>query len=241
MSSTKSQKHLTPQTTTVLILSAGHGTRMLPLTKNTPKPLLKIGDHALIEHHLIRLKQLGFHNIVINIAYLGQQIRAALGDGSDYGLSIEYSDEAETGALETAGGIKAALPLIQSNPFIVINADIWTDYDFNQLLSPLENMARLVMVQNPSHNPQGDFEISKSGALTNGVNNRHTFSGIAIYQKSMFERLERGKQALGPVFRSLIEHNKIEGQIYKGQWKDIGTPERLEKINQSYLSHLNKC
>ena len=230
---------MTPETTSVVILSAGHGTRMLPLTQDTPKPLLKVGEHSLIEHHLIRLHALGFRQIVINIAYLGNRIRNALGDGSNYGLSITYSDEADTGALETAGGLKAALPLIQSDPFLVINADIWTNFDFTKLLTPLSHLARLVMVNNPDHNLDGDFGLSgdfglpdsESALLNNSPENRATFSGIALYQKSLFNDLKEGKQALGPVFRKLIEQERIEGIKHNGLWKDIGTPERLAEIN----------
>jgi len=223
---------LTPSATTVFILSAGHGKRMMPLTRNTPKPLLKIGDHTLIEHHLIRLKAQGFHHIVINIAYLGKQIREKLGDGSHFGLSITYSDEADTGALETAGGIKAALHLIRSNTFIVINADIWTDFNFASLLTPLEKPVRLVMINNPTHNPLGDFGLSEAGLLTNQNTNKFTFSGIGLYKKSLFENLKSGKQALAPIFRSLINENNIEGIKFDGQWHDIGTPERLDEINR---------
>jgi len=230
---------LMPKNTSVVILSAGHGTRMMPLTKNTPKPLLKVGQYSLIEHHLLRLNRLGFQQIVINIAYLGEQIRNTLGDGSQYGLSIEYSDEAETGALETAGGLKAALPLIQSDPFLVINADIWTDYDFSQLLNPLEKQVRLVMVENPPHNPEGDFSISGDALLSNNNKDKLTFSGIGLYQKSVFNELKDGKQALAPVFRSLIEQGEIEGVTIDSQWQDIGTPERLEAINRAY-EKLNK-
>ena len=225
---------------TVVILSAGHGTRMLPLTKNTPKPLLKVGDLSLIEHHLVRLEKLGFTNIVINIAYLGEQIRKTLGNGTNYGLKIDYSDEAETGALETAGGLKAALPLIKSDPFIVVNADIWTDYDFSSLLSnSVHEGACLVLTNNPEHNPNGDFGLStpsnQSPSVLNTSNtNRYTYSGIGLYSKPMFEKISSGKQALGPLLRSLCEQKKITGTIHKGLWKDIGTPERLEQIRQTY-------
>ena len=231
----RKDKPITPQETSVVILSAGHGTRMLPLTKDTPKPLLKVGDKSLIEHHLIRLKELGFSQIIINIAYLGEKIRSALGNGSRYGLSIKYSDEAETGALETAGGLKAALPLIKSDPFLVINADIWTDFNFCELLTlPLKTQARLVMVNNPPHNSGGDFSLSETGLLSDKKENSATFSGIALYKKSIFNDLAQGKYALAPIFQSLIKQQRIEGIKYNGQWKDIGTPERLNEINLIY-------
>ena len=226
--------------TTVVILSAGHGTRMLSLTENTPKPLLKVGNLSLIEHHLIRLKTIGFQHIIINIAYLGDKIRNTLGNGSKYGLNITYSDEADTGALETAGGIKAALPLIKSDPFIVINADIWTDYNFSSLLDyPLDGDACLVMVKNPEHNSNGDFGLSTDqgkqlGLLNASENNRHTYSGIGLYSKPMFQKINSGKHALGPLLRALCKKNKISGTVHQGVWKDIGTPERLEEIKQNY-------
>lgn len=225
-----------PNDTTVVILSAGHGTRMLPLTKDTPKPLLKVGDLSLIEHHLVRLKEYGFTEIVINTAYLGEQIHQKLGSGSAYGLNINYSDEADTGALETAGGLKAALGLINSDPFLVINADIWTDYDFTQLLKhPLKLDTRLTLVNNPEHNPSGDFGISSINKndfhlLSSTSTNRYTFSGIGLYKKSIFENIDQGKQALGPLLRQLIEKTEVEATVYQGVWKDIGTPERLEEI-----------
>jgi len=224
--------------TTVVILSAGHGTRMLPLTEHTPKPLLKVGDLSLIEHHLVRLKEHNFFHIVVNTAYLGEQIRKQLGDGSSYGLKISYSDEADTGALETAGGLKAALGLINSDPFLVINADIWTDYSFTPLLEQaLDTEARLVMVKNPEHNLDGDFGLSSSnkkgfGLLNTTSKNRYTFSGIGLYKKCIFEQIDKGKQALGPLLKHLITQEKVQAQVYNGQWKDIGTPERLEQIRQ---------
>lgn len=229
---TKLNDSMKPINTSVVILSAGHGKRMLPLTKNTPKPLLKVGKLSLIEHHLLRLKDSGFENIIINIAYLGEQIRRKLGDGSRYGLSISYSDETDTGALETAGGLKAALPLISSDSFIVINADIWTDFDFSTLLKPLNSDARLVMVPNPEHNSNGDFGLSPNGKLTNPAQSSYTFSGIAMYTKKLFTTLDSGKQALAPVFKSLITQDRLEGVLHTGLWMDIGTPERLNEINR---------
>ena len=229
--------------TTVVILSAGHGTRMLPLTENTPKPLLNVGDFSLIEHHLRKLKKNGFQNIVINVAYLGEKIKNKLGNGKNYGLKITYSDEADTGALETAGGIKAAMPLIKSDPFIVINADIWTDYNFSTLLDhTLNDGACLVMVKNPDHNPNGDFGLSINQCkattwLNLDKDNRYTYSGIGLYSKSMFERINPGKNALGPLLKELCKKNLISGTIHQGVWKDIGTPERLEEIRQTYHQH----
>lgn len=219
--------------TTVVLLAAGHGKRMLPLTKTTPKPLLKIGEHALIEHHLIHLGEAGFENVVINLDYLGDQIREQLGNGQKYGVNINYSDESSTGALETAGGLKNALPLIASDPFLVVNADIWTDYPFSKILKPLTGLARLVMVRNPEHNQTGDFSLSNSSSLLQreqSIDNTHTFSGIALYHKEMLENLAGGCQALAPIFFKLAKSGLLEGEIYSGHWTDIGTPERLQQI-----------
>ncbi len=216
--------------TTVVLLAAGHGKRMLPLTKSTPKPLLTVGQHSLIEHHLKRISAQGFKHVVINIAHLAEQFPTALGDGQQYGLRIDYSDESQTGALETAGGLKNALTLIKSDPFITINADIWTDYDFSNLIKQPPQLAKLVMVDNPEHNPEGDFGLSDTGLLNNTANEKLTFSGIAIYHKTVFEKLEHGKQALAPIFHRLIDENALQGTKLMGEWQDIGTPERLEEL-----------
>lgn len=231
--------HYRAADTTVVLLAAGQGKRMMPLTQNTPKPLLKIGEHALIEHHLIRLREAGFQNIVINLDYLGHQIRETLGSGERYGVDINYSDESDTGALETAGGLKHALPLINSDPFLVVNADIWTDYPFGNILKPLTGLARLVVVKNPGHNEAGDFSPSTSGSLlqrNESVANSHTFSGIALYHKAMFTNLASGCQALAPIFFDLAESGRLEGEVYSGQWTDVGTPQRLVQLTDSKLN-----
>lgn len=227
--------------TSVVLLAAGHGTRMMPLTADTPKPLLKIGDSSLIEHHIIRLERLGFRHIVINIAYLGTKIKQQLGDGKNYGLTIEYSDESETGALETAGGLKQALSLIKSDPFLVVNADIWTDFDFTTLLKTTNSSQNtdgcLVMVPNPSHNIEGDFAIDLNGTLsTDSALEKMTFSGIALYRQAMYKNLSNGKHALGPLFKKLIGKKRLNGISYEGAWYDIGTPERLIEINKQITS-----
>jgi len=230
------EKPYSAANTSVVLLAAGHGKRMWPLTKTTPKPLLKIGDASLIEHHLKRISDLGFRQIVINTAYLGEMIHNHLGDGSQFNLSISYSDESNTGALETAGGLIQALPLIHSDPFVVINADIWTDFDFTHLLEPLDISARLVLVDNPPHNPAGDFCLTSSGLLSKLGDQSavaKTFSGIALYKKSAFNCLSSGKRPLLPVFNSLIEQRQLSGIYYSGTWSDIGTPERLESIRQN--------
>lgn len=229
-----------PHNTTVMLLAAGHGRRMRPLTNSTPKPLLKIAGKSLIEHHLERLSRAGFVNIVINHAYLGEQIVAKLGDGKQYGLAIQYSDESACGALETAGGIINALPLIESDPFMVVNADIFTDFPFADLLSSLNNLGRLVLVPNPPQHPNGDFSVDSANklALAQETHANFTFSGIALYQKSLFSELANAAghttkaQPLAPVLKNAIPQQQLDAIVYDGDWHDIGTPDRLSHINE---------
>ena len=229
---------MSPSKTTVILLAAGHGKRMLPLTKDIPKPLLKVDKHSLIEHHLFKLSRSGFIDIVVNVAYLADSIIDRLGDGSRFGVKIRFSDESQTGALETAGGIKNALPLIQSDPFIAINADIWTDFNFASLLTDIPEYGSLVMTNNPPHNPQGDFSINQEGLLVaHNSNETLTYSGIAIYRKKIFVDLEPRKSALAPLFRQLIDEQKLRGQRLNGEWFDIGTPDRLEELRKKVKHH----
>lgn len=215
--------------TSVVLLAAGRGSRMRSLTADTPKPLLKIGEHSLIEHHLYRLRDQGFKQVVINLAYLGEQISRHLANGDKYGLNLTYSDESSTGALETAGGLRHALPLIQSDPFLVVNSDIWTDFCFETLLTPLNKSGRIVLVNNPEHNPDGDFAF-KQNQLCSSADNKLTFSGIGLYRKSVFGSLNDGKRPLGPVLKSLIANADLEGIKHSGKWIDVGTPERLTEL-----------
>lgn len=217
-----------------MILAAGAGTRMSPLTDTTPKPLLKVGGIPLIVWHLERLAHDGFTDIVINIAHLGYQIPQALGDGSEWGVNITYSDEQKEGGLETAGGIVKALPLLGDEPFLVVNGDIWTDYDFQDHRKLAEGMlAHLVLVPNPDHNPEGDFAL---------VNNKvvdaksYTFSGIGYYSPKLFEGVPYGKSALAPLLRAAMKEGKVTGELYEGEWLDIGTPERLELLNAQLMN-----
>jgi len=211
-----------------MILAAGLGTRMRPLTDHTPKPLLKVGGKPLIVWHIERLKRSGICDIVINVAYLGDKIMHYLGDGSKYGVNIKFSDEQEEGALETAGGILKALPLL-SETFLVVNGDVWTDFSYQRNFS-LENgaLAHLILVDNPKHNPDGDFLLTNSSK-------RYTFSGIGYYSKKMFEGLAYGKQALAPLLFEAIDSKKLTTEHYDGSWHDIGTPERLERLERTLL------
>ena len=221
-----------------MILAAGHGTRMRPLTNHTPKPLLEVAGKPLISWHLEKLKQAGFTDIVINIAWLGGQIPAALGDGSAFGLNIQYSDEQNEGALETAGGIVKALDLLGQQPFLVISGDIWCDYD---LSTPIKleknNLAHLILVDNPPHHLEGDFALIK-GQLNQQDNPKYTFSGIGYYQPELFiplrNKIEQGKipkqQPIGALLRTTMDKGKVSGAYFAGDWRDIGTPERLQQL-----------
>ena len=219
-----------------MILAAGLGTRMRPLTDTTPKPLLKVGGIPLIVWHIERLAHDGITQIVINIAHLGEQIPQALGDGSQWGVQMTYSDEREDGALESAGGIVKALPLLGEAPFVVVNGDIWTDYDFQEHRVLGEGvLAHLVLVPNPEHNPQGDFAFDGNRVIDE---RRYTFSGIGYYDPAFFEGVAYGKSALAPLLREAMKEGKVTGELYEGAWLDIGTPQRLEQLN-AQLMNLN--
>jgi len=207
-----------------MILSAGLGKRMRPLTNNTPKPLLKVGDKPLIVWHIERLREAGFRDIVINVAYLGYKIIDYLEDGSRFGVDIEYSDEQKEGGLETAGGIIKALPLL-SDTFLVVNGDIWTKYPFSSNFKLEENtLGHIVLVDNPPHNPEGDFFYPK-------LNKKLTFAGIGYYKKELFDGLEYGKRRLAPILFEALDKNRLSLEYFKKEWYDIGTKERLEFIN----------
>ncbi|MGY6629982.1 MAG: N-acetylmuramate alpha-1-phosphate uridylyltransferase MurU [Wenzhouxiangella sp.] len=215
-----------------MILAAGRGERLRPLTDHTPKPLLKVGNRRLIEHHLVALAQAGFTEVVINLGWLGERIREALGNGQRYGLEIRYSPE-PPGALETAGGIVHALPLLGQQPFAAIAADILCDFDYATLPAPASPaLATLVMVNNPPHHPQGDFALD-DGLLRLDGHNRLTFSGIAVYHPALFAGLTPGRRALRPVFESAIAAGQLAGLHHTGGWSDIGTPERLAEAQHS--------
>lgn len=214
-----------------MILAAGRGERMRPLTDTIPKPLLEVGTKPLIVWHVEKLAACGFKEIVINVAHLGYKIIEALGDGSKWGVNINYSDEQNEGALESAGGILKALPLLGDEPFLVVNADIFTDYDFEQGFNLKGKLAHLILVPNPEHNPNGDFGLDDSLVLNN-ADIKYTFSGIGYYSPELFEALTYGKSALAPLLRSAIDKEKISASLYNGKWYDIGTPQRLKMINE---------
>jgi len=212
-----------------MILAAGLGNRMRPLTDKTPKPLLKVGGIPLIVWHIERLAHDGFKDIVINIAHLGYQIPEALGDGSQWGVKISYSDEQEEGGLESAGGIVKALPLLGDETFLVVNGDIFTDYNFNYNKTLPEGvLAHLILVKNPKHNPDGDFALRDGFVVDSKA---YTFSGIGYYSPKLFENVPYGKSSTIPLLRAAMKEGKITGELYEGEWLDIGTPERLELLN----------
>ena len=214
-----------------MILAAGRGERMRPLTDTTPKPLLIVQDKPLIVWHLEKLATCGFKEIIINIAHLGDKIQKLLGDGSKWNVQITYSDESEGGALESAGGIIKALPLLGEKPFLVVNGDIFCDYNFNANFNLEQNKAHLILVVNPLHNPNGDFGLENACVL-NISNEKYTFSGIGYYSPKLFDGLSCSKTPLAPLLRKTIKENKISGELYTGDWHDIGTPQRLKDINK---------
>ena len=217
-----------------MILAAGRGERMRPLTDHTPKPLLPVSGKPLIVWHLERLVKAGFKEVVINHAHLGEQIEQALGDGAMWGLNIQYSPEKK--ALETAGGIANALPLLGDAPFLVVNGDVFTEIDFATLQLDSPNLAHLVMVDNPPQHPDGDFSIN-AGKVNGQGNHKLTFSGVGIYHPKFFVDVERDQAAkLAPLLRSAMEKSLVTGEHYQGVWHDIGTPERLTFLDKQ-LSH----
>ncbi|MEW6512934.1 MAG: N-acetylmuramate alpha-1-phosphate uridylyltransferase MurU [Pseudomonadota bacterium] len=215
-----------------MILAAGRGERMRPLTDHTPKPLLPVAGKPLIIWHLERLARAGFHEVVINHAHLGDQIEALLGDGDAWNVSIRYSAEPQ-GALETAGGIANALPLLGHSPFLVINGDIFCDWNIARARDVLASnkLAHLVLVGNPPHHPDGDFSLD-SGNVGAGGTARLTFSGIGIYRPEFFADIARGTPAkLAPLLNEAIAAGQVSGELHTGRWVDVGTPERLQALD----------
>ncbi|MBK5008729.1 nucleotidyltransferase family protein [Pseudomonas sp. S60] len=219
-----------------MILAAGKGERMRPLTLHTPKPLVPLAGRPLIEYHLQALAAAGITDVVINHAWLGQQIERHLGDGSRFGLRIRYSAEGEP--LETGGGIFKALPLLGDEPFVLVNGDIWTDYDFSRLQCPLPSLAHLVLVDNPSHHGHGDFRLV-DGQVLDGDNapGTLTFSGISLLHPSLFDGCQPGAFKLAPLLRQAIAAGKVSGERHAGRWVDVGTLERLAEAERLLGEH----
>jgi MurNAc alpha-1-phosphate uridylyltransferase len=217
-----------------MILAAGLGTRMKPLTDRTPKPLLKVGGIPLIVWHIERLVHDGFKDIVINVAHLGYKIMDALGDGSEWGVRLQYSDEQEEGCLESAGGIIKALPLLGDETFLVLNGDIFTDYEFQEHRKLAEGiLAHLILIPNPEHNPEGDFALQNNKVVDE---RQYTFSGIGYYSPKLFEGIPYGKSSTIPLLRAAMKEGRVTGELFEGEWLDIGTPERLELLNRQLFN-----
>ena len=211
-----------------MILAAGKGERMRPLTLHTPKPLIPVAGVPLIEYHLRALARAGFREVVINHAWLGEKIEAHLGDGAQFGLSIKYSRE--TQPLETGGGIFQALKYLGDKPFVVINGDIWTDYDFSELRKSLDGLAHLVLIANPEHNSEGDFSLQQSRVTLPDASDSLTYSGIAVLHPQLFADCAGGAFRLAPLLRQAIREDSVSGEQFNGHWIDVGTQERLAAV-----------
>lgn len=216
-----------------MILAAGRGERMRPLTDNTPKPLLAVAGKPLIEHTISQLVSAGFTDIVINHAHMGEQIEAALGSGQQFGATIRYSAEGDQ-ALETAGGIINALPLLGDDTFLVVNGDIATDFPYRELKNLDVDLAHLILVDNPEHHARGDFGLNRDGLVTENCLELFTFSGIGLYRPELFSNMPAGIRKLGPLLRQAMVNHRVTGQKYSGFWMDIGTPDRLQQLDQYY-------
>ena len=213
-----------------MILAAGKGERMRPLTLHTPKPLLPVGGMPLIEHHIRALAAAGFVELVINHAWLGQQIEDYLGDGARFGVRIAYSAEGEP--LETGGGIQRALPLLGEQPFLLVNGDIWTDYPFAELRRAPQVLAHLVLVDNPAHHPEGDFRLQDGRACPRAGQVGLTYSGIAVLDPALFADCQPGAFKLAPLLLDAMARDQVSGEHFRGRWVDVGTRERLAEVER---------
>jgi MurNAc alpha-1-phosphate uridylyltransferase len=220
-----------------MILAAGRGERMRPLTDRVPKPLLMAGGRPLIAHLIGQLARAGYTDLVVNVSHLADLIEGELGDGSRYGVRILYSREAQ--ALETGGGIAYALPLLGTEPFAVVNSDIYSDFDFTRLalaaagLDPGRAGAHLVLVDNPPHHPMGDFRLQRGRVVSDGAGPRLTFSGIGVYTPALFADVERGsRRQLSALLRQAMLEGRVSGEHHRGLWLDVGTPQRLADVER---------
>jgi len=219
-----------------MILAAGRGERMRPLTDHTPKPLLIAGGRPLIEHLILGLVAGGIREIIVNTAHLGEKVENVLGDGSRFGAHIQYSPEGE--ALETGGGIYKALPLLGEAPFLVVNGDIATDFAFGRLIQRPIDLAHLILVPNPEHHPAGDFGLDGERVLAGGEP-RFTFGGIGIYRPALFEGCASGRFPLAPLLRAAMARKAVSGQLHAGFWMDIGTIDRLQAFDRQLVAQPN--
>ncbi len=212
-----------------MVLAAGRGERMRPLTDTLPKPLLPVGGQPLIAWHLVALARAGITEVVINLSWRGAQLRAALGDGARYGVRISWSDEGPV-PLETGGGIFHALPLLGPGPFLVVNGDIWTDIDFGRLRLEEDAHAHLMLIPNPAHHPRGDFGL-EDGRVVSRDHDRLTYSGVGIYRPEFFAGCSAGRFPLLPLLNRAIDARRLRGELHRGDWCDVGTPERLASLD----------
>jgi MurNAc alpha-1-phosphate uridylyltransferase len=222
-----------------MVLAAGRGERMRPLTDTIPKPLAPVAGRPLIGYHLASLARAGICDIVINLAWLGGQIREVLGEGEDYGVRIRYSDEGPE-ALETGGGIFNALPLLGTEPFLVVNGDTWTDMDFGSLTLEPGADARIVLVPNPPHHPRGDFGLDGERVVERD-SDRLTYSGVGVYRPELFAGCSPGKFPLAPLLKRAIAAGRLSGQLHSGQWVDIGTLQRLAELDARLQARCVPC
>lgn len=214
-----------------MILAAGRGERMRPLTDETPKPLLPVGGRPLIDYHLEALARAGIDEIVINLAWLGDRIREHVGDGTAFGPSVRYSDEGEQ-ALETAGGIVNALPLLGEQPFLVVNGDIFTDFDLDTLALPQGRLAQLVLVDNPPWHSRGDFSLGADGSVVEPDEASLTYAGIGVFAPELFAGCTASITPLAPLLRNASAAGRVGGIHHRGCWHDVGTPERLRELDR---------
>lgn len=214
-----------------MILAAGRGERLRPLTDTTPKSLVEIGGQSLLERHLLNIRNAGVETVVINLGWLGAHIVKRVGSGARYGLHVIYSQEGDN-VLETGGGIHKALPLLGSEPFLVLNADIYTDMPIPGVELAADTLGHLVMVPTPSYRDHGDFDLQE-GLIRNSRAAKLTFSGVAVYKPEFFDGCEAGKFPLAPMLRGAADAGRLSGEIYEGLWADVGTLERLDALNQA--------
>lgn len=213
-----------------MLLAAGRGERMRPITDTLPKPLLRVGGRALIAWHLAALARAGIREVVINLSWLGEQLRAALGDGQEFGVRISWSEEGPV-PLETGGGIFRAVPVLGPGPFLVVNSDIWTDIDFGRLSLEPGAHAHLVLVANPPHHPRGDFAL-EGDVIVNRDSERFTYSGVGLYHPEFFHDCTARRFPLLPLLNRAIAARRARGEVHRGQWCDVGSPERLASLER---------
>jgi MurNAc alpha-1-phosphate uridylyltransferase len=217
-----------------MILAAGRGQRMANLTKETPKPLLRVQGSYLIEYAIGALTKIGIKDIVINVSYLGEQIKSALGNGVRYGVRLHYSEEPQ--ALETGGGIFKALPLLGFEPFIVVSGDVIAEYPLEKLIDYPEKLAHLVLVDNPDFHPEGDFYLQANQIVRSGKQ-KFTFSNIGVYRPELFANCQPGTFRLGDLLKKAIAQDQVTGEYYQGVWYNVGTPEQLEAVSKAIIKY----